>query len=132
VPGRLQEIAAPRLLAIGITLDDASLRGLTFPGELKKIFAQVVKARQEGLAALGKARGETAALRNLANAAQMIDRSPSLMQLRALQVLAQQPGNTLVLGMSAGGMPIPLRAAGEQAASDRERALPPSSPDENG
>ena len=42
------------------------MRDLTFPGELKKIFAQVVKARQEGLAALEKARGETAALRNLA------------------------------------------------------------------
>jgi hypothetical protein len=30
-----------------------------FPGELKKTFTQVVRARQEGLAALEKARGET-------------------------------------------------------------------------
>jgi len=44
--------------------------------QLKKIFTQVVKARQEGLAALEKARGETAALRNLANAAAMIERNP--------------------------------------------------------
>jgi regulator of protease activity HflC (stomatin/prohibitin superfamily) len=109
LPARLKELAAPRLLAIGIELDDASLRDLTFPGDLKKIFTQVVKARQEGLAALEKARGETAALRNLANAAAMIERNPSLMQLRALQVLAQQPGNTLVLGMQPGATPIPLR-----------------------
>ena len=34
-----------------------------FPGELKNIFAQVVKARKEGLAVLEKSRGETAALR---------------------------------------------------------------------
>jgi regulator of protease activity HflC (stomatin/prohibitin superfamily) len=121
LPSRLKEIAAPRLLALGIALDDASLRDLTFPGELKKIFAQVVKARQEGLAALEKARGETAALRNLANAAQLIERNPSLMQLRALQVLGQQPGNTLVLGMS-GATPIPLRAAGGSVTSD-ETAL---------
>jgi len=35
-----------------VELQDASLRDLTFPGELKKIFTQVVKARQEGLASL--------------------------------------------------------------------------------
>jgi regulator of protease activity HflC (stomatin/prohibitin superfamily) len=113
VQGQLKELAAPALSAIGIELEDAALRDLTFPGELKKIFTQVVKARQEGLAALEKARGETAALRNLANAAAMIERSPSLMQLRVLQVLAQQPGNTLVLGLQPGATPIPLRDRAE-------------------
>ena len=112
VPAQLKAIAGPRLEAIGVELQDASLRDLTFPGELKKIFTQVVKARQEGLAALEKARGETAALRNLANAAAMIERNPSLMQLRALQVLGQQPGNTLVLGMQQGAPIVPLRAQG--------------------
>lgn len=129
LPSRLMEIAAPRLLSIGIALDAASLRDLTFPGELKKIFAQVVKARQEGLAALEKARGETAALRNLANAAQMIERNPSLMQLRALQVLAQQPGNTLVLGMP-GASPIPLRTA-RDANTGAEPSLPEPRSDES-
>jgi regulator of protease activity HflC (stomatin/prohibitin superfamily) len=118
IAGQLKELAAPPLGKLGIELIDAALRDLTFPGDLKKIFTQVVKARQEGLAALEKARGETAALRNLANAAAMIERNPSLMQLRALQVLAQQPGNTLVLGMS-GATPIPLR---ERTSSD----LPPA------
>lgn len=113
IPAQLKDLAGPRLQPLGIELEDASLRDLSFPGELKKIFAQVVKARQEGLAALEKARGETAALRNLANAAAMIERNPSLMQLRALQVLAQQPGNTLVLGMSGGATPIPLRDRAE-------------------
>ncbi|HEY7501438.1 MAG TPA: slipin family protein [Vicinamibacterales bacterium] len=118
IAAELKKTAAPPLAAIGIELQDAALRDLTFPGELKKIFAQVVKARQEGLAALEKARGETAALRNLANAASLIERNPSLMQLRALQVLAQQPGNTLVLGMQQGAPVIPLR----------DRATPPELP----
>jgi regulator of protease activity HflC (stomatin/prohibitin superfamily) len=121
IPAGLKERASPPLSAIGIELQDAALRDLTFPGDLKKIFTQVVKARQEGLAALEKARGETAALRNLANAAAMIERSPSLMQLRALQVLAQQPGNTLVLGMPAGATAIPLR--------DQSRSQPPTIPE---
>ena len=48
------------------------------------------------------------------------------MQLRALQVLAQQPGNTLVLGMSAGATPIPLR---DHTASQRPQTpeIPPES-----
>jgi regulator of protease activity HflC (stomatin/prohibitin superfamily) len=118
VPAELKKAAAPPLAAIGIELQDASLRDLTFPGELKKIFAQVVKARQEGLAALEKARGETAALRNLANAAALIERNPSLMPLRALQALAQQPGNTLVLGVPQNTPMIPVK---ERPAGD----LPP-------
>ena len=118
----MKAIAGPRLEAVGVELQDASLRDLTFPGDLKKIFSQVVKARQEGLAALEKARGETAALRNLANAAALIERNPSLMQLRALQVLGQQPGNTLVLGMQQGAPLVPLRSQGTGSSE-----LPPAS-----
>jgi regulator of protease activity HflC (stomatin/prohibitin superfamily) len=118
----LKTEAAEPLGRLGIELQDAALRDITFPGELKKIFTQVVKARQEGLAALEKARGETAALRNLANAAQMVQRSPALMQLRLLQVLGQQAGNTVVLGLP-NATAIPLREAG------REPLPPPEASD---
>jgi len=117
----IMEDCAPALRAIGLELQEASLRDLTFPGELKKIFTQVVRARQEGLAALEKARGETAALRSLANAAHMLERNPNLLQLRLLQVLGQQPGNTVVLGMQGGATPFPVRNQGGEV-------LPP--PDE--
>ncbi|HZM93368.1 MAG TPA: slipin family protein [Vicinamibacterales bacterium] len=127
IPAELKKAAAPPLAAIGIELQDASIRDLTFPGELKKIFAQVVKARQEGLAALEKARGETAALRNLANAAALIERNPSLMQLRALQVLGQQSGNTLVLGLQQGAPVIPLR---EHPTSELPGNAAPPGPEE--
>jgi regulator of protease activity HflC (stomatin/prohibitin superfamily) len=110
---QLKAAAAGNLKVLGVDLLDAAIRDITFPGELKKIFSQVVKARQEGLAALEKARGETAALRNLANAAQLVERNPQLMQLRLLQVLSQQPGNTVVLGVQSPGTPIPLREGGQ-------------------
>jgi regulator of protease activity HflC (stomatin/prohibitin superfamily) len=106
---KLKTIPQAALARIGVELEDAAIRDLTLPGELKKIFSQVVKARQEGLAALERARGETAALRNLANAAQMIERNPNLVHLRLLQVLSQQPGNTVVLGVQQPGTPIPIR-----------------------
>lgn len=105
---RLLEMVAPKATPLGVELLDVELKDIMFPGELKKIFTQVVKAKQEGLAALEKARGETAALRNLANAAQLVDKNPALMQLRLLQVMSQSTGNTMVVGVPPSG-PIPIK-----------------------
>ena len=80
-----------------------------FPGELRKIFSEVVKAQKEGQAALERARGETASLRNLANAARMIEGSPGLMNLRVLQTIANAAGgagNTFVMGVPQGIVPV--------------------------
>lgn len=66
-----------------------------------------------------KARGETAALRNLANAAQLVDRNPSLIQLRMLQVIGQQSGNTVVLGVPSSSGPIPIHTPGGAAIDSR-------------
>ena len=57
----------------------------------------MLRARAEGHAALERARGESAALRNLANAARLMDGNPALMNLRLLQTIAQdagEPGTT--------------------------------------
>ena len=96
---RLVERGAGPVGELGLRLLGADIKDIMFPGELKKIFAQVVQARQEGLAALEKARGETAALRNLANAARLVESNPALIQLRTLQAVAAQPGSTIVLGV---------------------------------
>jgi regulator of protease activity HflC (stomatin/prohibitin superfamily) len=107
----ITEQATGAATAAGLELLAAEIKDLTLPGELKRIFAQVAHARQEGLAALEKARGETAALRHLANAAQMLDRNPSLMQLRVLQAFGQHAGNTLVLGVPPLGSVVPVKPA---------------------
>ena len=112
-PGLGKEIADQSVQAAtsaGLELMSADLRDLTLPGELKRIFTQVAHARQEGLAALEKARGETAALRHLANAAQLLERNPTLMQLRTLQAFGQHSGNTLVLGVPASPV-VPIKQA---------------------
>ena len=72
-----------------------------FPADLKRAFADVLKAKQEGHSALERARGESAALRNLANAARVLEGNPALMNLRLMQSLsaAQNAGSTLVLGV---------------------------------
>ena len=99
----------------GLELLTADIKDIMFPGELKNVFMQVARARQEGLAALERARGETAALRNLANAATLIERNPALMQLRTLQAIAGGTGNTLLLTLdSKGAAPIPIPAKADE------------------
>lgn len=95
---------------LGLRLLSVDLKDIMFPGNLQRIFTQVVQAQKEGLATLEKARGETAALRNLANAAKLVEGNPALMQLRFLQHLSAQSGNTLVLGFpTSTTTPLPVR-----------------------
>jgi regulator of protease activity HflC (stomatin/prohibitin superfamily) len=109
IGARLLTEAAPVAEELGLRLDAVDIKDVMLSGELKRAFAQVTIARQEGLAALERARGETAALRNLANAAGMLDGRPALLQLRLLQELGASTGHTVVLAMgdaAAGTMPI--------------------------
>ena len=94
---RLFETATDNVSNIGLTLLSADIKDFMFPGDLKNIFAQIVNARNEGLAALERARGESAALRNLANAAKMLENNPALLHLRTLQAIESKGGNTIIL-----------------------------------
>jgi len=95
----IETLVAEKMKGIGIEVTAVGIKDLTFPGSLKQTFAQVVSARQEGLAALERARGETAALRNLANGAKILESNPQLLHLRTLQALNQSSGNTVVLNL---------------------------------
>lgn len=121
---QLLERTTPAIQALGLELLSVSVKDVTFPGELKRIFAQVVKAQKEGLAALERARGESAALRNLANAAKMLEQNPALMQLRLLQTVGDGSGNTVVLGMNSQTVPLPIRAGGGTPASEAPNPAP--------
>lgn len=105
----LLERVGPTAGEIGLELMRVDVKDVMFPGDLKKMFAQVVGARKEGQAALEKARGESAALRNLSNAARLVERSPGLFQLRLLQQLAGSSGNMVVVGFPPGATPLPVR-----------------------
>jgi hypothetical protein len=108
---------------IGIELLSVDVRDVMVPAELKRAYAAVVAARQEGAVSLERARGETAALRSLANAGRLLDDHPGLLSLRLVQELGAHGGNTVVLGVpdaSGAGVPsVPRR---------RGRGTPPSEP----
>jgi regulator of protease activity HflC (stomatin/prohibitin superfamily) len=98
IGSQLRELIAPQAEAVGVQLHAVEVRDVMLPGELRKAFSEVLKAKQDGLAALERARGESAALRNLANAARLIEGQPALTTLRFLQTLeASKTGQTFVM-----------------------------------
>jgi regulator of protease activity HflC (stomatin/prohibitin superfamily) len=123
ISNKLMEIAGPKAEVFGLRIISAGLKDIMFPGQLKQVFAGVVKARKEGQALIEKARGETAALRNLANAARMVDTNPSMMQLRMVQAISESPGSTLILGMPPHGMPLPVKSHRANGASEKSSAV---------
>lgn len=88
-----QEGASP----LGLEVSRLAIRDLVVPGEQRRLLAQIVEARLAGQAALERARGETAALRNLSNAASLMRDNPELYKLRLLQELANSDSNTFVI-----------------------------------
>lgn len=96
--GRLMSGVTGWAEGLGLEVRDVTLRDLVAPGALKQAVAEVVTARLRGQAALERARGETAALRNLANAARAARDNPALLQLRLIQQMETASGNTYVIG----------------------------------
>lgn len=94
----------------GCELISVAVRDLTLPAEVRRLATDVARAKLEAAASLERARGEQASLRALANAARLIKGNPELMNLRVLQALAATPGKaapTIILGGSAGIVPVP-------------------------
>jgi regulator of protease activity HflC (stomatin/prohibitin superfamily) len=89
---RLGELVSGRAPELGLELLEIDVRDVMLPGDIKAAFSDVLRARAEGRAALERARGESAALRNLANAARLVDGNPALMNLRLLQAIGQEAG----------------------------------------
>src|SRR5439155_9077366 len=112
----------PEAAKIGINVNAVEVKDVMFPADLKRAFADVLKAKQEGQAALERARGESASLRNLANGARVLEGNPALMNLRLMQSLtaAQHSGNTLVLGVPGGFVPLKNGKAGAHGSITHE------------
>ena len=92
-----QELYVATQLALRAAVADVEIRDVILPGDVRQAFAEVLRARADGRAALERARGESAALRNLANGARVLQDNPGLMNLRILQAIGQEqavPGTT--------------------------------------
>ncbi|RYD77113.1 MAG: slipin family protein [Verrucomicrobiaceae bacterium] len=121
IGAKLRELLIPQAEAAGVQIHAAEVRDVMLPGELRKAFSDVLKAKQEGLASLERARGESAALRNLANAARLIEGQPALATLRFLQTLSSGGMNqTIMMNDMSALLPSVWKRAGSTAASTSE------------
>lgn len=95
--GELTEAVREHVESLGLVLRSVAVRDLVVPGELKRAVTEMLTARLAGQATLERARGETAALRSLANAARLAEQTPTLISLRLLQQMETTTGNTFVI-----------------------------------
>ena len=100
LPAMAEELARLGFVAVRIAVLDVIVRG-----EIKRAYGDVIVARAEAKARLERTRGESASLRNLANAARLLKDNEGLYQLRLLETAraaASSEANSLVLGLSNG------------------------------
>lgn len=83
---------------VGCVVDEAAVRDVMLPGELRRAYAETTLARERGRAERERARTEAATLRSLANTARLLEQHPALLRLRTLQV-AEQDSTELRLTM---------------------------------
>lgn len=91
---------APAAERLGVEVGSLVIKDVVLPAELRSAYAELVTARQRGLARLETARAETAALRSLANGAKLLDDHPALAQLRMIE--AAPYGTKVVLHLPDG------------------------------
>lgn len=98
--GQLKEIVGPVAELLGYELVAVQVRDLMVSGDLKRVFTQVMTAKQEALADLERARGEAASIRVMGNAARVYENNPALLQLQFLKALEGGAGtnNQLIMG----------------------------------
>ena len=79
--GFVAKEAARKLKGIGVDLVDVSQISILIPRSLRQAFEAEMSIKKKALADLEEARGRTAVLRHLANAATMVENQPVLLQL---------------------------------------------------
>lgn len=75
---------ATKVEALGAEILEFEVRDLTLPSELRNALSETALAKEQGRARLERARSEAAAMRSLANTAQLLEAHPSLLELRAI------------------------------------------------
>ncbi|MBL7647967.1 MAG: slipin family protein [Candidatus Hydrogenedentes bacterium] len=87
VTDELAEALRKRAATLGIEVLSAGIRDIILPGEMKELMNRVTEAKKAAEANLIVRREETAAMRNQANTAKVLENNPTLMRLRELEVL---------------------------------------------
>lgn len=75
----------PQFTEIGLELLELKIKDVILPSDLRSAQVEAMAAQLRGKAQLEQARAQTAALRNLANTSELLEKHPQLVQLLSLQ-----------------------------------------------
>lgn len=81
----LTSILEPTFKEIGLELLEVKIKDVILPSDLRAAHTEALAAQLRGKAQLEQARSQSAALRNLANTADLLEKHPQLVQLLSLQ-----------------------------------------------
>lgn len=82
---QLQALLVAEFQTVGLELAEVKIKDVILPSELRSAYVESAAAAQRSKAQLEYARGQSAALRNLANSADLLDKHPQLVQLLLIQ-----------------------------------------------
>lgn len=116
----MTEELTPVFASLGITLNDVAIRDIMLAGAVRTAYAAKTLAMLDAAASLERARGESAALRSLANAARLLKDNPDLFQLRLIQAVEQAEGSPNIV--------VDLAGMAKGAAKDDTGAAPAQKP----
>ncbi len=102
----------------GVDVLGVDVRDLMLSGETKRAYTDIFRAKKDGEAALERARGETAALRNLANGARLLQGNPALFNLRLLQTLTTSAAKGATVVLNTSGEPMVMTGSAPSVARD--------------
>ncbi len=101
VTAEWEALLQARAAELGIRVVSVGVRDIILPGDMKQLMNKVTEAAKAAEANLIARREETAAIRNQANTAKLLEGNPILMRLRELEILERIAANSklqLVLG----------------------------------
>jgi regulator of protease activity HflC (stomatin/prohibitin superfamily) len=104
-------LVASDLARIGVELLGVDVRDVMVPAELKRASVSIVAARLDAVAAVERARGESAALRSLANAGPVSEAEPGIVGVRPAQGAGGRSGRSMTLGLRGGDAEQPTARA---------------------
>ncbi len=85
--GEIATAIRARTADFGVELIGFGVRDVILPGEMRELLNKVTEAQKAAEAALITRREETAAIRNQANTARLLENNPTLMRLRELETI---------------------------------------------
>lgn len=86
----------------GIKVENVELKDIALPEEMKRVIAKVAEAEREKQAVITKAAGEVEASENLAQAAEIMSKTPGALHLRTLATLndvSSDQSNTIIFAV---------------------------------